>query len=84
MHHIGLKYYIIHKNKMSQKKWIYFFGANQTEGDRDMKLVLGGKGAGLAEMCKIGVPVPPGFTIVTEACQRFNQNKKELWPELIS
>jgi pyruvate, orthophosphate dikinase len=51
--------------------YVYFFGAGETEGSRDMKELLGGKGAGLAEMSRIGVPVPPGFTITTEVCRRY-------------
>ncbi|HEX8210357.1 MAG TPA: pyruvate, phosphate dikinase [Longimicrobium sp.] len=50
---------------------VYFYGANQTEGSGEMKELLGGKGAGLAEMARIGVPVPPGFTITTECCRHF-------------
>ena len=48
-------------------KYAYAF----TEGDRDMKDLLGGKGANLAEMVKLGLPVPPGFTITTEACRAY-------------
>src|ERR1043166_296565 len=47
---------------------VYFFGAGKAEGTRDMKAVLGGKGANLAEMTNLGVPVPPGFTIACSAC----------------
>jgi pyruvate,orthophosphate dikinase len=50
---------------------VYFYGAGQTEGSGAMKELLGGKGAGLAEMARIGVPVPPGFTITTECCRHF-------------
>ncbi|MGV8161806.1 MAG: pyruvate, phosphate dikinase [Candidatus Nanoarchaeia archaeon] len=53
------------------KKHIYFFGANMTEGRKDMKELLGGKGANLAEMANLGVPVPPGFTITTETCEEY-------------
>jgi pyruvate,orthophosphate dikinase len=53
------------------ERYVYFFGAGQTEGSRDMKDLLGGKGAGLAEMARIGVPVPPGFTITTEVCRLY-------------
>jgi len=53
------------------KKYVYAFGAGTADGDGSMKEVLGGKGAGLAEMCKAGVPVPPGFTISTEVCNIF-------------
>src|SRR5688572_4010891 len=56
---------------------IYFFGAGQTEGDGTMKDLLGGKGAGLAEMARIGVPVPPGFTITTEVCRLYLQGSAE-------
>jgi pyruvate,orthophosphate dikinase len=52
-------------------RYVYFFGAGQTEGGREMKALLGGKGAGLAEMARIGVPVPPGFTITTEVCRLY-------------
>ncbi len=61
-------------------KYVYFFGAGRTEGDRDQKLLLGGKGANLAEMSKLGLPVPPGFTITTGACEAFNQAGGR-WPE---
>ncbi len=52
------------------------------EGDRSMKSLLGGKGANLAEMVGIGLPVPPGFIVTTEACNRYLQGGKKLWPEL--
>jgi pyruvate,orthophosphate dikinase len=53
------------------KKYVYAFGAGTADGDGSMKEVLGGKGAGLAEMCRAGVPVPPGFTISTEVCNIY-------------
>ena len=53
-------------------KTIYTFGNGQAEGRADMKDLLGGKGANLAEMNLIGVPVPPGFTITTEICTLYN------------
>jgi pyruvate,orthophosphate dikinase len=53
-------------------KRVYFFGGGKAEGNKDMKNLLGGKGANLAEMTNIGVPVPPGFTITTEVCTEFN------------
>ena len=59
------------------KKWIYFFGAGKAEGDGTWRDLLGGKGAGLAEMTKIGLPVPGGFTISTEACDYFYKNGKK-------
>ena len=59
-------------------KRIYTFGNGQAEGRADMKNLLGGKGANLAEMNLIGVPVPPGFTITTEVCTEYNQQGKEV------
>jgi pyruvate,orthophosphate dikinase len=64
------------------KKWVYFFGAGKAEGDGTWKDLLGGKGAGLAEMTKIGLPVPAGFTISTEACDYFYKHGKKHPPEL--
>ncbi len=59
-------------------KSVYFFAAGETEGNAKMKDILGGKGANLAEMTAIGVPVPPGFTISTEICAAYNQNNQKL------
>ncbi|QWR77947.1 pyruvate, phosphate dikinase [Candidatus Magnetomonas plexicatena] len=56
------------------KKWVYFFGDGKADGDGSMKDLLGGKGAGLSEMTKLGIPVPPGFTITTEACNEYFVN----------
>ena len=64
------------------KNYVYFFGNNQTEGDASQKFILGGKGANLAEMSKIGIPVPPGFTISTEVCKEFNDNNQK-YPETL-
>jgi pyruvate,orthophosphate dikinase len=64
------------------KKWVYFFGAGKAEGDGSWRDLLGGKGAGLAEMTKIGLPVPAGFTISTECCDYFYKNGKKYPPEL--
>ena len=64
------------------KKYIYFFGNKQAEGNGTMKELLGGKGAGLAEMTKIGLPVPAGFTITTEVCDLYYKNNKNYPPEL--
>lgn len=62
-------------------KYCYFFGKekgkdgkNLTEGNKDMKELLGGKGANLAEMASIGIRIPPGFTISTEACAEFDKS----------
>lgn len=63
-------------------KYVYFFGAGKAEGTGDMREILGGKGAGLAEMTKIGLPVPAGFTITTEACDYFYKHDKKYPKEL--
>ena len=55
-------------------RWVYAFGAGRADGDASMKNLLGGKGANLAEMSALGLPVPPGFTITTEACAHYYQN----------
>src|SRR5512140_3407316 len=57
-------------------KYVYLFGNKKADGDGSMKPLLGGKGANLAEMTRIGLPVPPGFTITTEVCTYYYQNKK--------
>ncbi len=59
---------------MDKKKFVFFFGGGKAEGDRDMKNLLGGKGANLHEMTNLGIPVPPGFTITTEACIYYFKN----------
>ncbi len=64
------------------KKYVYSFGGGQADGDGTMKDVLGGKGAGLAEMSRAGVPVPPGFTISTEVCNIYFQNKQHVPDEI--
>ncbi len=63
-------------------KHVYAFGGGKADGDGTMKDVLGGKGSGLAEMSKAGVPVPPGFTISTEVCNIYFQNKNSLPKEI--
>ena len=62
------------------QQWVYSFGAGRNEGRADMKDLLGGKGANLAEMASIDLPVPPGFTITTEVCTAFYENGKQ-YPE---
>ncbi|MBU1122025.1 MAG: pyruvate, phosphate dikinase [Candidatus Omnitrophota bacterium] len=59
------------------KKYVYFFSKDKSDGNTKMKNLLGGKGANLAEMCTIGLPVPPGFTITTEVCKEYYENKKK-------
>jgi len=61
-------------------KWVYFFGDGQTDGQQHDRNLVGGKGANLAEMVSLGIPVPSGFTITTEACVQFYANG-EKWVE---
>ncbi|HOP19748.1 MAG TPA: pyruvate, phosphate dikinase, partial [Amphiplicatus sp.] len=66
------------KNAASgEHKWVYSFGAGKAEGDAKMKNLLGGKGANLAEMSNLGLPVPPGFTITTEVCTAYYKNNRQ-------
>ena len=65
---------------MAKQKFVYFFGEGKAEGDAKMKDLLGGKGANLAEMTNLGIPVPPGFTISTEVCAAYYENKQK-YPE---
>ncbi|MHC4666023.1 MAG: pyruvate, phosphate dikinase, partial [Planctomycetota bacterium] len=62
------------------KKHVYFFGGGEADGNAKMKNLLGGKGANLAEMASLGVPVPPGFTITTDVCTYFYQHKRNYPP----
>ena len=57
-------------------KYVYLFGNKKADGDGSMKPLLGGKGANLAEMSRIGLPVPPGFTITTEVCTYYYASRK--------
>ena len=63
-------------------QWVYSFGAGHNEGRADMRNLLGGKGANLAEMASIGLPVPPGFTLTTEVCTAFYDNDRKYPPAL--
>jgi pyruvate,orthophosphate dikinase len=63
-------------------KWVYRFGGGKAEGRAKMRNLLGGKGAGLAEMAQLGLPVPPGFTITTEVCTYFYAHGKSYPPDL--
>src|SRR6056297_1664729 len=66
---------------MSRKR-VYFFGDENTEGKTEMKEQLGGKGANLAEMANIGIPVPPGFTIDAPTCIEYFDKGEKLWDNL--
>ncbi|MBI1909384.1 MAG: pyruvate, phosphate dikinase [Deltaproteobacteria bacterium] len=63
---------------MKEQNWVYFFGGGKAEGNGRMKDLLGGKGAGLAEMTLLGIPVPPGFTLTTEVCTSYTEKGGEL------
>src|SRR5260370_34238695 len=65
---------------VSPVKYVYFFGDGKAEGNGTMKNELGGKGAGLAEMTNAGLPVPPGFTIQTEACREYMRSGGNVSP----
>lgn len=64
---------------MEYRKFVYKFGGGNAEGNKSMKALLGGKGANLAEMSAIGLPIPPGFTISTEVCKYYNEHDRS-WP----
>jgi pyruvate, orthophosphate dikinase len=68
------------RNSRKSTKWVYSYGNRKAEGDGTMKEFLGGKGAGLAEMTLIGLPVPAGFTITTQACAEFYKSGRR-WPK---
>ncbi|HAC25373.1 MAG TPA: pyruvate, phosphate dikinase, partial [Cytophagales bacterium] len=67
----------------TQTKYVYVFSSSKTEGEASMKNLLGGKGANLAEMCRLGIVVPPGFTITTEACTEYTNKGREYVLNLI-
>src|SRR6185503_16831939 len=67
---------------MVKTRWVYAFGGGRADGDASMKNLLGGKGANLAEMSSLGLPVPPGFTVTTEVCTYYYANKESYPPEL--
>jgi pyruvate,orthophosphate dikinase len=62
---------------LTKSRWVYSFGGGSADGDASMKNLLGGKGANLAEMSSLGLPVPPGFTITTEACVHYYANERK-------
>jgi pyruvate, orthophosphate dikinase len=66
----------------AKRQYVYFFGGGKADGNRNMKDLLGGKGSGLAEMTNAGLPVPPGFTISTEVCNIYYQQKTKVPPAI--
>src|SRR5262245_47315945 len=76
---------VARKNGTGRKasgKYVYFFGGGKADGDRTMRDLLGGKGANLHEMTKAGLPVPPGMTITTAACNLWFEKGRKLTPEI--
>ncbi len=69
--------------KHADETWVYAFGGGTADGDASMKNLLGGKGANLAEMAKLGLPVPPGFTISTAVCTAYYELERE-YPATLS
>jgi pyruvate, orthophosphate dikinase len=78
----GTAFASLKENRMA--KWVYTFGDGKAEGSRDLRALLGGKGANLAEMANLGLPVPPGFTITTEVCTQFYANAKRYPQTLVA
>src|SRR4029078_11896535 len=70
--------------KTAKSRWVYPLGGGKAEGRADMRNLLGGKGAGLAEMASLGLPVPPGFTITTEVCTYYYAHGKQFPKDLES
>src|SRR5712692_6548542 len=68
--------------KSKTPRYVYYFGDGHADGSGKMKPLLGGKGANLAEMTRIGLPVPPGFTITTELCTYFYEHNRTYPPQL--
>src|ERR1700741_1629333 len=67
---------------LTTTRWVYAFGAGRADGDASMKNLLGGKGANLAEMSNLALPVPPGFTLTTEVCAAFYDLGRQYPPTL--
>ena len=70
------RYQFHRRSKSNEQRQVYSFGGGTADGDGSMKEVLGGKGAGLAEMSRAAVPVPPGFTVSTDVCNIYFHNKQ--------
>src|SRR5436190_15896008 len=73
---------IARSKKIKVPRYVYYFGDGEADGTGKMKPLLGGKGANLAEMTRIGLPVPPGFTITTEVCSYFYAHNRSYPPQL--
>ncbi len=75
-------YKFVLNQRVKKLKYVYFFGDNKADGTAEMKNLLGGKGANLAEMTNLGIPVPPGFTLTTEVCTEYYKNNQNYPTEL--
>jgi pyruvate,orthophosphate dikinase len=79
--------YPFRRRKMGSKKMVYYFGGGKAEGNANMRMLLGGKGANLAEMTNLGLPVPPGITITTEVCREYYKLGKKfpegMWEQVL-
>ncbi len=75
-------YKFVLNQRVKKLKYVYFFGDNKADGTAEMKNLLGGKGANLAEMTNLGIPVPPGFTLTTEVCTEYYKNNQNYPAEL--
>ena len=80
--HHGLGGGFFEDRGLTMAKWVYSFGNGKAEGRAEMRNLLGGKGANLAEMSSLGLPVPPGFTVTTEVCTYYYANNESYPPEL--
>ena len=69
---------------MTMTKYVYSFGGNRNEGSASMRNTLGGKGCNLAEMAGLNIPVPPGFTVITDVCTLYYQEGKKLSSEVVA
>ncbi len=81
---MGTPFFVIPSGTIDMTKWVYTFGDGKAEGESGMRNLLGGKGANLAEMSNLGLPVPPGFTISTEVCTYFYDHGRKYPDELVA
>src|SRR6478672_7671794 len=72
----------VHEKRKKPRRYVYYFGDGHADGSGSMKPLLGGKGANLHEMTRIGLPVPPGFTITTEVCTYFYDHSRCYPPQM--
>ena len=75
---LGNRFFQNNQGERIMSKWVYDFGFGNADGNASMRDILGGKGANLAEMNKLGISVPPGFTISTKVCDYYYANEKNI------